>query len=115
MVNHVARENSGSIKQIFHLPDCTITVKLYIDKIITFKIRNIILKRPSVSVQSNTISEKNGVKKSSMILKGALDNILKCSLWLNFIYQVKIDCKFTNTKRKHFKNPSKCEEIINFC
>ena len=32
--------------------------------------------------------------------KGALDNILKFSFWLNFIYQIKIDCLFTNTKRK---------------
>ena len=24
--------------------------------------------------------------------KGALDSILKCLFWLNFIYQVNIDC-----------------------
>ena len=33
-------------------------------------------------------------------LKGALDNIFNFSFWLNFIYEVKIDCLFTNTKRK---------------
>ena len=33
-------------------------------------------------------------------LKGALDNILKFSFWPNFIYHVKIDCLFTNTKRQ---------------
>ena len=32
-------------------------------------------------------------------IKGALDNILEFSFWLNFIYQVKNDCLFTNTKR----------------
>ena len=30
-------------------------------------------------------------------IKGAFDNILKLSFWLNFIYQVKIDCYFTNS------------------
>ena len=33
-------------------------------------------------------------------VKGALDNIWKFSFWLNFIYQVKSDCKFTNSNRK---------------
>ena len=33
-------------------------------------------------------------------IKGALDNVLKFSFWVNFIYQVKIDCLFTNTKRR---------------
>ena len=32
-------------------------------------------------------------------LKGALDNILKFSSWLNFICHVKSDFLFTNTKR----------------
>ena len=50
-----------------------------------------------------------------MHLKGALDNILKCSFWLNFIYHVRNDWSFTNTKRKIQKIPSKSEEIINFC
>ena len=34
------------------------------------------------------------------LFKGALDKILKFSYWLNFIYQVNIDCSFTNTKTK---------------
>ena len=33
-------------------------------------------------------------------LKGALDNIFQFSFWLNFIYQIQIDCLFTPTKRK---------------
>ena len=33
-------------------------------------------------------------------VKGALDNILEFSFWLNSIYQVNIDCLFTSTKRK---------------
>ena len=36
----------------------------------------------------------------SKYLKGALDNILKFYFWLNFIYHVKCNCQFTNTKRK---------------
>ena len=34
-------------------------------------------------------------------IKGVLDNILKLSFWLNFLFHVKSDCIiFTNTKRK---------------
>ena len=50
-------------------------------------------------------------------VKGALDIFFfffEFSFWLNFIYQVKIDYLFTNTKEK-FKLSSKSEEIINFC
>ena len=39
-------------------------------------------------------NRKNKMNKFMVWLqfKGALDNILKFSLWLNFIYHVKIDC-----------------------
>ena len=47
-------------------------------------------------------------------VKGALDNILKFSFWLNFIYHVKSDFLFTNAKRKKSKVLSESEEIINF-
>ena len=36
-------------------------------------------------------------------VKGALDNILKFSFWLNLIYHVKFDYQFINTKRKILK------------
>ena len=49
----------------------------------------------------------------NLSLKVPLDNILKCSFLLDFIYQIKIDCLFTNTKRKKSKIHSKSEEIIN--
>ena len=47
-------------------------------------------------------------------IKGAQDNIFKFSFCLNFIYHVKIDSQFTNTKRKIQKIPSESEEIISF-
>ena len=48
--------------------------------------------------------------------KGALDKILKFSFGLNFIYHVKIDRLFINTKKKkNSKIPSKMEKIIIFC
>ena len=45
-------------------------------------------------------------------LEGALDNILEFSFWLNFIYQVKIDCLITNTRRKIQKILQKKNKLI---
>ena len=46
--------------------------------------------------------------------KTLLDSILKFSFWLNYIYHVKIDCLFTNTKRKIQKFLLKSEELHQF-
>ena len=43
---------------------------------------------------------KNAEFEMGILFQGALDNILKFPFWLYFIYQVKFDCLFTNTKRK---------------
>ena len=44
-----------------------------------------------------------------------LDNILKFSFCLNFIYQVKNWLLIYKYKKKNSKIPSKSEEIIHFC
>ena len=46
--------------------------------------------------------------------KGALDNIIKFSSWLNFIYYVKSDLLTYKYKKKTLKRPSDSEEIIIF-
>ena len=40
------------------------------------------------------------------VFKGTLDNISNVSFWINFIYRLKTDCLFTNTKNKNSKIPS---------
>ena len=57
------------------------------------------------------ICAKGFLNSNYAMIKGALDNILKLSFLLNFIYRGNLQIQ----KQKKSKNPSEREEIITFC